>query len=179
MSDKNTSDLLRRLNTPPPKKNNNTRNALILLGGVAVLILLALIFVGQKEIHFDPVKNTTSTGNTQQVIFTGELKMRDLGLTDADQKKLDRLLAETTARFKQVQIWVERDNKYDTVGPGTELRYQVFLLTHDGATIRSVVHRSKQGNLVNALKARIDKDTADYLRTNPGKNPPGSFTNTN
>ncbi len=176
-NDRNTEDLLRRLQAEPPKKSNQTRNALLLFGGVVLFILLALVVVKQKEFQFNPTKTSASSNLTQKIVFTGELKMRDLDLTPTQQKRLEQLLDYTGDRFKQIQIWAEKDNKYDELKPGTEVRFQITLVTHDGARIKSVVNRAKHGRVVDAIAQRIEKDVEAYLRTEPGKNPPGSFTN--
>ena len=180
MMDKNSSDLLRRLQQPPPKKHSShSRNAILVLVGVVALILLVLLLVHQRDISFDPTKTKSSSGPKQKIVFTGELKQNDLALSAADEKRLEQTLGDVGDRFKHVLVWVEKDDKYAKLGPDTELRYQITLVTHDGARIKSVIHRAKQSRVVEAIAKRIERDVEAYLKIEPGKNPPGSFTNTN
>ena len=161
-----------------PRSKSHHRSAYLLLGVLAALIVVAMILAKDQTLQINP-DHASSNAFVKKIVFTGDLKMPDLGLTDTDLNRLGSSLNRYADNFKQIRIWAEKQDSYAAMGPNTELRYKVTVITKDEVRIQSVVSRSTPARLVDDMLRRLQEDVTRYHETR-GKvdSKPGSFSNT-
>ncbi|MGE4551892.1 MAG: hypothetical protein AB7D57_02205 [Desulfovibrionaceae bacterium] len=161
------------------KPDHRTRNAAIALAMVILGLMAAALFFGTRN----PLKMMSAVTESvflRKIVYTGALKEPDLRLPPDQLARLNAALDLYTKQVKQIRIWAEKQDSYAPMRPGTELRFQVTVLTRQGEEIKSVMTRATQGEFVERLLWRLKEDASrflDYKKLHE-KAPVGSFTNT-
>ncbi|WP_022663005.1 hypothetical protein [Paucidesulfovibrio longus] len=163
---------------PPRRKpHSHVRDLLLVLLGVGLVIIF---FSSQSRFNFTSRNMTDKERIVRKVVYDGELEPKNLGLSPEQLRPLDDLLAEETRNLRQIRIHIERQDRYEKLSDGTELRFWCVLTLDNGSTVRTVISRTRRDGLISSLTRRIRDDLEKYRSSarKMGKERIDSFTNT-
>jgi hypothetical protein len=152
------------------KNRERTRNFILVILAVGMVVFFFnLDMVREGESIF-------SRNAEQKLSFAGDLDRRAF-----TQKEVDRLLAfvrRHDALLENVTIETSLQDRYRSVGPSTELLFEIRMTTTDGGTISAPTRRALRKNLVQAVLAKLDKDIRAYIKVNEDNDKVKSLVNT-
>ncbi|AMK10057.1 hypothetical protein [Pseudodesulfovibrio indicus] len=147
-----------------------TRNILLILAAAAVIFIFFNLDIVRKG------ESVFSQSADKKLKFAGELHRRDYV-----PKEVQRLLDYIKVRNKlieEVRIEASPQDRYREIGPNTAILFEVHVTLSDDFTFSTPVRRTRRGELVTSVLAKLDKDIQAYLDLKKqGKNP-SSMINT-
>ncbi|WP_316897953.1 hypothetical protein [Pseudodesulfovibrio indicus] len=147
-----------------------TRNILLILAAAAVIFIFFNLDIVRKG------ESVFSQSADKKLKFAGELQRRDYA-----PKEVQRLLDYIKVRNKlieEVRIEASPQDRYREIGPNTDILFEVHVTLSEDFTFSTPVRRTRRGELVTSVLAKLDKDIQAYLDLKKqGKNP-SSMINT-
>ena len=170
--------MMHHLDTHKHKKHNYVRDFILVIVGIVALVIY---FHSESRFSLNPSRNSkTQLKTNEKLVYAGPIMPKDLKLTQQMLAPVDAFVAKNGKHFKQVMIYIERQDAYGAISDSTELRFYTITRFNDDAEIKSVYTPTTRKNLPARIARRLSDDMRTYfdvVKKHPGKNIK-EFTNT-
>lgn len=161
------------------RKGYNYKRDLVLV--VIALVVVAFYFQSENRFFLNPTKDKKTTVEShEKIYYAGPTIPEDLKLTAKMLAPVDRFAKVNGKHFKQIKIYIERQDSYGGIKDSTEVQFYTVTKFNDGTEIKSVNTPSTLKKLPARIARRLKDDMKNYFATkkkNRGTNIK-DFTNT-